>query len=67
MDMAPTILNSMGVSFSSLYQGKISHTKMGLGRSLYSDDENLICKYGQNELIKKLNERSFFYLSLHFR
>lgn len=56
--MTPTILNAMGVSFSSLYQGKVSHTKMGLGRSLYSDDENLICRYGQDGLIKKLNERS---------
>ena len=67
MDMAPTILNAMGVTFTSVFKGEESHSKMGLGRSLYSDDENLVCKYGQDELIRKLNERSLFYLNLHRR
>ena len=67
MDMAPTILNAMGVNFSSLFKGKVSHSKLGLGRSLYANDETLICKYGKDELIKKLNERSLFYLNLHIR
>lgn len=65
MDMAPTILNAMGVEFTSNFQGKPTHALFGLGRSLFDDGENLVCRYGTDVLYRSFNEYSSFYNRLH--
>jgi phosphoglycerol transferase len=65
MDIAPTILNLMGISFKSKLKGDtISTTKIGLGTSLLSDDKNLVCTYGASKLINNLLSYSKFYDTL---
>lgn len=65
MDMAPTILNAMGVEFTSDFHGKTSHALFGLGRSLFDEGENLVCRYGTEVMNRNLNEYSSFYNHLH--
>lgn len=64
MDIAPTILNAMGVNFTSDFHGQLSHAQLGLGRSLFDDGENLICRYGTEGLKQRLSEYSSFYNTL---
>lgn len=66
MDMAPTILHAMGIEFAStLKDGATSAAKIGLGTSLFSQEENLVCRYGTSGLTKLLQGYSDFYNSLH--
>lgn len=66
MDMAPTILHAMGIEFAStLKDGATSTAKIGLGTSLFSQEENLVCRYGTSGLTKLLQGYSDFYNSLH--
>ena len=66
MDIAPTILNSMGIEFTSrLTNGRLSSSRLGLGTSLLSSDKNLVCQYGINDLNANLVKYSSFYQSLH--
>ena len=65
IDMAPTILNALGISFRSFSNsGKQSNSKLGLGVSLFSDEKTLVCTYGKDDLINKLSKYSFFYDTL---
>ena len=52
-DMFPTILASMGV--------KIEGDKLGLGTNLFSEEQNLIEKYGYDYINDELAKRSSFY------
>lgn len=52
-DMFPTILASMGVT--------IEGNKLGLGTNLFSDESNLIEKYGYSYINEELAKRSSFY------
>lgn len=65
MDMAPTILDAMGVGFTSRLKDVESTTRIGLGTSLFSKEKNLVCTYGQKVLTEKLDAYSEFYNSLH--
>lgn len=66
MDIAPTILNSMGIEFTSrLTNGRLSNSRLGLGTSLLSSDKNLVCQYGIDDLNANLVKYSSFYQSLH--
>ncbi len=64
MDVAPTILNAMGVTFSSDDHGKVSHARLGLGRSLFDRGENLVCRFGAEGLTRRLGQYSAFYNTL---
>lgn len=64
MDIAPTILNAMGVTFTSDFHGQTSHSQLGLGRSLFDDGENLVCRYGVEDLEQRLQSYSAFYNTL---
>lgn len=65
MDMAPTILDALGVSYNSKdFSGVIVHNKFGLGVSLYSSTPTIISIFGKDEVINQLNQRDSFYESL---
>lgn len=64
MDIAPTILNAMGVTFTSEFHGQTSHSQLGLGRSLFDDGENLVCRYGVEDFKQRLQSYSAFYNTL---
>ncbi len=65
MDIAPTILHAMGVSFKSAYKDRLDGNRIGLGTSLLSQEKNLVCQYGVNDLYQKLWQFSSFYQNLH--
>ena len=65
MDIAPTILHAMGVSFKSAYRDRLDGNRIGLGTSLLSQEKNLVCQYGVNDLSQKLWQFSSFYQDLH--
>ena len=65
MDIAPTILHAMGISFTSSINGVKTSNKIGLGTSLLSNEKNLVCQYGEVQLSKKLLDFSRFYQELH--
>ena len=65
MDIAPTILHAMGISFTSSINGVKTSNKIGLGTSLLSNEKNLVCQYGEVHLSKKLLDFSRFYQELH--
>lgn len=67
MDMAPTILNAMGVNFTSVYQGEKNHARLGIGTSLFSEEENLVCRLGVESLTDNVNRFSSFYNELHMK
>lgn len=65
IDMAPTILNALGINFKSVSnKGQESDSRIGLGVSLFSNDQTLVCKYGQEYLTKELDKYSYFYDTL---
>lgn len=65
IDMAPTILNALGINFKSVSTSGIeSDSKLGLGVSLFSTDMTLVCRYGQETLRKELDRYSYFYDTL---
>ena len=65
MDMAPTILDALGVKYSSQdHSGTVVNYKFGLGTSLYSLTPTLISIYGKDEIIKQLKLRDPYYESL---
>ena len=53
MDMFPTILGSMGVT--------IENERLGLGTNLFSEEETLSEKYGNEYLFEELLKKSNFY------
>jgi phosphoglycerol transferase len=53
MDMYPTILGSMGVT--------IENERLGLGTNLFSGEETLSEKYGNEYLFEELLKKSNFY------
>lgn len=65
MDMAPTILHAMGISFTShSVSGNVSHTNIGIGTSLFSNEATLIEKYGAKKLTEELMKPNKFYDTL---
>ena len=65
MDIAPTILDAMGIKFRSQWKSGESTTRIGLGTSLFSNEKNLVCTYGVQDFTMKLDAYSDFYNSLH--
>jgi len=65
MDMAPTILNAMGIQFISHdVLGNASHSNIGIGVSLFSKKATLVEKYGQHFILKEIQKPSKFYDSM---
>ena len=44
MDMTSTILNAMGVEFTSEFQGEKNHIGLSIDTGLFSEEENLVCR-----------------------
>lgn len=64
MDMAPTILDSMGIRFTSTNSKRNTTnegTRIGIGVSLFSTDQNLLSTLGSSQFIKEMNQPSDFY------
>lgn len=67
MDIAPTILDAMGIKFLSRNTKSKSinaGTKVGIGVSLLSDEQNLLSDLGFSAFLKELNQPSDFYNKL---
>lgn len=65
MDIAPTILDSMGIEYRALINSKtMSNNQIGIGLSLFSDEKNFIEIYGMDFLWTEMKKKSTFYNSL---
>lgn len=65
MDVAPTLLEAMGLTVKSHKGEQPVEHKMGLGVSLFSTEETLVCRYGQQQFSSELMKYSDFYNKLH--
>ena len=65
MDMTSTILTAMGVEFSSEFQGEKIHIGLSIDTGLFSEEENLVCRLGDDSLTENVYRFSSFYNGLH--
>ena len=64
MDIAPTILNAMGITFYSSRNGEKVSNALGLGVSLYGNTKTLVGEMGLTMFNDELNKQSDFYYNL---